>query len=74
MKITLTFIFSLLAAIPIYAQLNFDTSAYLKNNAGIYSIIIAKNGQVLSGRSCANPPAFVLAAPLIFDQLEKKAY
>jgi CubicO group peptidase (beta-lactamase class C family) len=47
-KITFPFIFSLLSGIPLYAQLTtIDTSVYLKNNAGIYSIIIAKNDRVV---------------------------
>ncbi|HTI08224.1 MAG TPA: serine hydrolase [Puia sp.] len=43
-------IFYLLAGRQLYAQLTIDTSTYLKQNAGIYSIIIAKNDQVLYRR------------------------
>jgi CubicO group peptidase (beta-lactamase class C family) len=46
-KIILPVIFSLLAHLPLLAQLHFDTSTYLQNNSGIYSLIIAKNDQVI---------------------------
>lgn len=48
-KITFLFIFSLLTNLNagLHAQLAFDTSTYLTNNAGIYAVVIAKNDGII---------------------------
>lgn len=47
MKTLLPIFFSLLSCLPIYAQWNIDTSACLKDNPGIYSLVVAKNDRII---------------------------
>jgi CubicO group peptidase (beta-lactamase class C family) len=44
---TFSIVFFLLTHGSLHAQLHLDTSAYLKNNPGIYSIVVAKNDRVI---------------------------
>lgn len=46
-NITLPVIFSLLTSLPLCAQLHFDSSIYVQNNPGLYSIVIAKNNHII---------------------------
>ncbi len=49
-RLSLVFAITLLLSLPLYAQVNIDTTAAIKNNADIYSLIVVKNNKLLYKR------------------------